>query len=156
MSRRRKTTKRKTTHRRRRMSGMGKLSAGNILSSVGGVIAGTVVAGLVTKKLLASQSEMIQAIVPVALGVATPMFVKSEFGKFAGAGMISVGAVKLLAKYGLAGVGDDTMDIPVRIAGDDLSVIAGDDDYAMAGGYSDYAMAGDDNLSVLAGIEDDL
>ena len=146
MSRRRKTTKRKT-HRRRRMSGMGKLSAGNILSSVGGVIAGTVVAGLVTKKLLASQSEMIQAIVPVALGVATPMFVKSEFGKFAGAGMISVGAVKLLAKYGLAGIGEDTMDIPVQIAGDDLSVIAGDDDYAMAG---------DDNLSVLAGIEDDL
>lgn len=153
MSRRRKTTKRKTYRKSRRMSGMGKLSAGNILSSVGGVIAGTVVAGLVTKKLLASQSEMVQAIVPVALGVATPMFVKSEFGKFAGAGMISVGAVKLLAKYGLAGIGEDTMDIPVQIAGDDLSVIAGDDDFAMAG---DYAMAGDDNLSVLAGIEDDL
>ena len=154
MSRRRKTTKRKTTHRRRRMSGMGKLSAGNILSSVGGVIAGTVVAGLLTKKLLSSQSEMVQAIVPVALGVATPMFVKSEFGKFAGAGMISVGAVKLLAKYGLAGIGEDTVDVPVRISGDDnLSVIAGDD-YAMAG--DDYAMAGDDNLSVLAGIEDDL
>ena len=145
MSRRRKTTKRKTTRRSRRMSGMGKLSTAGILSSVGGVIAGTVVAGIVTKKLLSSQSEMIQAIVPVALGVATPMFVKSEFGKFAGAGMISVGAVKLLAKYGLAGIGEDTMDIPVQIAGDDLSVIAGDD----------FAMAGDD-LSVLAGIEDDL
>jgi hypothetical protein len=131
---------------------MGKLSATGILSSVGGVIAGTVVAGIITKKLLSSQSEMIQAIVPVALGVATPMFVKSEFGKFAGAGMISVGAVKLLAKYGLAGIGEDTMDIPVQIAGDDLSVIAGDD-FAMAG--DDFAMAGDD-LSVLAGIEDDL
>ena len=153
MSRRRKTTKRKTTRRSRRMSGMGKLSTAGILSSVGGVIAGTVVAGIVTKKLLSSQSEMIQAIVPVALGVATPMFVKSEFGKFAGAGMISVGAVKLLAKYGLAGIGEDTMDIPVQIAGDDLSVIAGDDDFAMAG--DDFAMAGDD-LSVLAGIEDDL
>ena len=151
MRHRRKSHK-KTTHRRRRMSGMGKLSTGHILSSVGGVIAGTVVAGLLTKKLLASQSEMVQAIVPVALGVATPMFVKSEFGKFAGAGMISVGAVKLLAKYGLAGIGDDSIDVPVRISGDDnLSVIAGDD-FAMAG---DYAMAGDD-LSVLAGIEDDL
>ena len=146
MARSRKSRK-KTTYRRksRRMSGMGKLSTAGILSSVGGVIAGTVVAGIVTKKLLSSQSEMIQAIVPVALGVATPMFVKSEFGKFAGAGMISVGAVKLLAKYGLAGIGEDTMDIPVQIAGDDLSVIAGDD----------FAMAGDD-LSVLAGIEDDL
>lgn len=147
MRHKRKTHK-KTTHRRRRMSGMGKLSAGSIMSSVGGVVVGTVVAGLVTKKLLGSQSEMIQAVVPVALGIATPMFVKSEFGKFAGAGMISVGAVKLLAKYGLAGIGEDTMDIPVRIAGDDnLSVIAGDDDYAMAG---------DDNLSVLAGIEEEL
>lgn len=147
MRHKRKTHK-KTTHRRRRVSGMGKLSAGNIMSSVGGVVVGTVVAGLVTKKLLGSQSEMIQAVVPVALGIATPMFVKSEFGKFAGAGMISVGAVKLLAKYGLAGIGEDTMDIPVRIAGDDnLSVIAGDDDYAMAG---------DDNLSVLAGIEEEL
>lgn len=146
MARSRKSRK-KTTYRRRsrRMSGVGKLSTAGILSSVGGVIAGTVVAGIVTKKLLSSQSEMIQAIVPVALGVATPMFVKSEFGKFAGAGMISVGAVKLLAKYGLAGIGEDTMDIPVQIAGDDLSVIAGDD----------FAMAGDD-LSVLAGIEDDL
>lgn len=154
MARRKKRTARKTT-RRRRVSGMGKLSAGNILSSVGGVLVGTAIAGILTKKLLASQSEMVQAIVPVALGVATPMFIKSEFGKFAGAGMIAVGGVKLLSKYGLAGV-DDTLEVPVRIAGDDLSVIAGDDDYAMAGGYSDYAMAGDDNLSVLAGIEDDL
>jgi hypothetical protein len=136
------------------MSGVGKLNTGTIISSVGGVLVGTAVAGIIAKKFLSSQSEMIQAIVPVALGVATPMFVKSEFGKFAGAGMISVGAVKLLAKYGLAGIGEDTMDIPVRIAGDDLSVIAGDDDFAMAG--DDFAMAGDDNLSVLAGFEDDL
>jgi len=151
MSRRRKTTKRKTTRRSRRMSGMGKLSAGNILSSVGGVLAGTLVASIVTKKLLSNASEEIQAIVPVALGVATPMFLKTEFGKFAGAGMISVGAVKLLAKYKLAGVEDDSIDVPVRISGDDnLSVIAGDDDFSMAG---DFAMAGDD-LSVLAGIED--
>lgn len=155
MARRKKRTARKTS-RRRRVSGMGKLSAGNILSSVGGVLVGTAVAGLLTKKLLGSQSETVQAIVPVALGVATPMFIKSEFGKFAGAGMIAVGGVKLLSKYGLAGVGDDTLEVPVRIAGDDLSVIAGDDDFAMAGGYDDYAMAGDDNLSVLAGIEDDL
>lgn len=154
MARSRKTKKTSYRRKSRRMSGVGKLSTGAILSSVGGVIAGTVVAGLLTKKLLSSQSEMVQAIVPVALGVATPMFVKSEFGKFAGAGMISVGAVKLLAKFGLAGVGEDTMDIPVQIAGDDmLSVIAGDDDFAMAG--DDFAMAGDD-LSVLAGIEDDL
>lgn len=154
MARRKKASRKAPRRRSRRMSGVGKLSTGAIVSSVGGVLVGTAVAGILTKKLLSSQSEMIQAIVPVALGVATPMFVKSEFGKFAGAGMISVGAVKLLAKYGLAGIGEDTMDIPVRIAGDDLSVIAGDDDFAMAG--DDFAMAGDDNLSVLAGFEDDL
>ena len=154
MARRKKASRKAPRRRSRRMSGVGKLSTGAIVSSVGGVLVGTAVAGILTKKLLSSQSEMIQAIVPVALGVATPMFVKSEFGKFAGAGMISVGAVKLLAKYGLAGIGEDTMDSPVRIAGDDLSVIAGDDDFTMAG--DDYAMAGDDNLSVLAGFEDDL
>lgn len=147
MARKRKTSRKAPRRRSRRMSGVGKLNTGTIISSVGGVLVGTAVAGIIAKKFLSSQSEMIQAIVPVALGVATPMFVKSEFGKFAGAGMISVGAVKLLAKYGLAGIGEDTMDIPVRIAGDDLSVIAGDDDFAMAG---------DDNLSVLAGFEDDL
>lgn len=154
MARKRKTSRKAPRRRSRRMSGVGKLNTGTIISSVGGVLVGTAVAGIIAKKFLSSQSEMIQAIVPVALGVATPMFVKSEFGKFAGAGMISVGAVKLLAKYGLAGIGEDTMDIPVRIAGDDLSVIAGDDDFAMAG--DDFAMAGDDNLSVLAGFEDDL
>jgi hypothetical protein len=154
MARKRKTSRKAPRRRSRRMSGVGKLSTGAIVSSVGGVLVGTAIAGILTKKLLSSQSEMIQAVVPVALGVATPMFIKSEFGKFAGAGMISVGAVKLLAKYGLAGIGEDTMDIPVRIAGDDLSVIAGDDDFAMAG--DDFAMAGDDNLSVLAGFEDDL
>jgi hypothetical protein len=153
MARKRKTTRRKTSYKRRRMSGMGKLDAGNILSTVGGIAAGTLVAGLLVKKLLSTQNELVQAIVPVAAGIATPMFVKSNLGTYAGAGMVGYGVSKLLAKYNLAGVGEiDTIDVPMAISGDDLSVIAGDDDYAMAGD-DDFAMAGDD-ISVLAGLED--
>jgi len=152
MARKRKTIRRKTTSKRRRMSGMGKLDAGNILSTVGGIAAGTLVAGLLVKKLLSTQNELVQAIVPVAAGIATPMFVKSNLGTYAGAGMVGYGVARLLAKYNLAGVGEiDTIDVPMSISGDDLSVIAGDDDYAMAGD-DDYAMAGDD-ISVLAGLE---
>lgn len=153
MARKRKTTRRKTSYKRRRMSGMGKLDAGSILSTVGGIAAGTLVAGLVAKKLLSTQNELVQAIVPVAAGIATPMFVKSSFGQMAGAGMVGYGVSRLLAKYNLAGVGEiDTIDVPMAISGDDLSVIAGDDDFAMAGD-DDFAMAGDD-ISVLAGLED--
>ena len=146
MARKRKTTRRKTTSRRRRMSGVGKLNAGSILQTIGGIAGGTLVAGLISKKLLGSQNELVQTLVPVALGIATPMFMKSELGKMAGAGMVAYGTTKFLAKYSLAGVGADYIDLPVAVSGDDnLSVIAGDDDYAMAG---------DDNLSVIAGYDD--
>jgi hypothetical protein len=65
--------------------------------------------------------------------------------------MVGYGVSRLLAKYNLAGVGEiDTIDVPMAISGDDLSVLAGDDDYAMAGD-DDFAMAGDD-ISVLAGL----
>jgi hypothetical protein len=153
MARKRKTTRRKTSRPRRRMSGVGKLDAGSILQMVGGIAGGTLIAGLINKNLLSTQNELIQAVVPVALGIATPMFVKSDLGKMAGAGMVAYGTTKLLAKYKLAGVGADFIDLPVAVSGDDdLSVIAGDDDFAMAGD-DDFAMAGDDNLSVIAGYD---
>ena len=153
MARKRKTTRRKTSRPRRRMSGVGKLDAGSILQMVGGIAGGTLVAGLINKNFLSTQNELIQAVVPVALGIATPMFVKSDLGKMAGAGMVAYGTTKLLAKYKLAGVGADFIDLPVAVSGDDdLSVIAGDDDFAMAGD-DDFAMAGDDNLSVIAGYD---
>ena len=146
MARKRKTTRRKTSRPRRRMSGVGKLDAGSILGTIGGIAAGTLAAGLISKKLLGSQNELVQTLVPVALGIATPMFMKnSEVAKMAGAGMIAYGTTKFLAKYSLAGVGADYIDLPVAVSGDDnLSVIAGEDDFAMAG---------DDNLSVIAGYD---
>ena len=150
MSRRRKTTKR--THRRRKMSGMGKLNPSGMLTTIGGVLVGTAVAGFVAKKFLSAQNETIQAVVPIALGIATPMFLKSDLGKYAGAGMVAVGGLKLFQKFGIAGIGETDVMLPVGISGDDnLSVLAGDD-YAMAG--DDYAMAGDDDISVLAGLDE--
>jgi hypothetical protein len=124
-----------------------------MLVSIGGVLAGVVAAGYINKLALKSQSATIQAIVPIAAGIALPMFVKSELGKFAGAGMIAYGGSKFLASAGLGATEDD---MSVTISGDDLSVIAGDDNFAMAGD-EEFAMAGDygdSGISVLAGTDD--
>jgi hypothetical protein len=66
--------------------------------------------------------------------------------------MIAVGGLKLFQKFGIAGIGETDVMLPVAINGDDLSVLAGDDDFAMAG--DDFAMAGDDDISVLAGLDE--
>lgn len=148
MAKRRKTTKRRSSRR-----SVGALKSGNMLVSIGGVLAGVVAAGYINKLALKSQSATIQAIVPIAAGIALPMFVKSELGKFAGAGMIAYGGSKFLASAGLGATEDD---MSVTISGDDLSVIAGDDNFAMAGD-EEFAMAGDygdSGISVLAGTDD--
>ena len=154
----RKTTK-KTTHRRRRsVSG---LKPGNAIMQAGYVILGVAGAGVLKKTILANKSPMIQALVPLGLGIALPMVVKNDIGKFAGLGMVAVGGAGLLQKFGIGDLGNDNlMAIPMQISGDDISVIAGDDDFAMAGDDDDFAMAGDDGgygggISVLAGVEDD-
>lgn len=149
--------KSKKTTRRRRSSGrrsMGAINPGNLLTQIGGVLAGVAAAGYVNKLALGNQSENVKAIVPIALGIATPAFLlKSDFGKALGAGMIAYGGNKFLQKAGLAGLGADD-DMSVTISGDDLSVVAGDQDFAMAGD-SDFAMAGDNDaqISVLAGTD---
>jgi hypothetical protein len=148
MAKRRKTTKRRSSRR-----SVGALKSGNMLVSIGGVLAGVVAAGYINKLALKNQSATIQAIVPIAAGIAFPMFVKSELGKFAGAGMIAYGGSKFLASAGLGATEDD---MSVTISGDDLSVIAGDDNFAMAGD-EEFAMAGDygdSGISVLAGTDD--
>jgi hypothetical protein len=148
MAKRRKTTKRRSSRR-----SVGALKSGNMLVSIGGVLAGVVAAGYINKLALKNQSATIQSIVPIAAGIALPMFVKSELGKFAGAGMIAYGGSKFLASAGLGATEDD---MSVTISGDDLSVIAGDDNFAMAGD-EEFAMAGeygDSGISVLAGTDD--
>jgi hypothetical protein len=147
MAKRRK----KTTHRRRRVSGVGKINTANLVNTIGGVLVGVAAAGYLNKLALQGKSITVQALVPVAAGIALPMFLKSELGKFAGAGMVAYGGGKFLSSMGLAGIGDaDTMEFPVSISGDDnFSSLAGSSDpFAMAG---DYAIAGDE-LSSLAGF----
>jgi len=155
MAKRRKTTKRRTSRRR----SVGALKTSNLLVSIGGVLAGVAAAGYANKLLFDKVADekkktMYTSIMPIAVGIALPMFVKSELGKFAGAGMIAVGASKFLASAGLGATEDD---MSVTISGDDLSVIAGDDNFAMAGDDDNFAMAGeygDSGISVLAGTDD--
>lgn len=148
---RRKTKK---SPRRRSSRKMGAIKTSNMLTSIGGVIAGVAAAGYLNKLALKNQSATIQAAAPIALGIAVPaLLLKSEFGRFLGAGMVAYGGSKFLAQAGLAGTEEDAF----SISGDDLSVVAGD--FAMAGDDEDgmggdYAMAGDENISVLAGTED--
>ena len=149
---RRKT--KKSQPRRRTSRRMGAINTSNMLTSIGGVIAGVAAAGYLNKLALKNQSATIQAAAPIALGIAVPaLLLKSEFGRFLGAGMVAYGGGKFLAQAGLAGTEEDAF----SISGDDLSVVAGD--FAMAGDDEDgmggdYAMAGDENISVLAGTED--
>jgi hypothetical protein len=111
------------------------------------------------KTVLANKSDNIKALIPIALGIGLPMFIKSDLGKFAGLGMIASGGNRLLQKFNIAGLGDDSsFEVPISVSGDGLSLIAGvnDDDLIMAGmGYNDDdtdTMAGDDSLTMLAGL----
>jgi hypothetical protein len=155
----RKKTK-KTTRRRSSRRGMGatKFNTSELLTQIGGVVAGVAAAGYANKLLFANVSdpakkETYSMITPLALGVALPMLSKNKFAQYAGLGAIALAGTKFLTKQGVIGAAEDEMSI--SISGDDLSVVAGDSDFAMAGD-SDFAMAGegeDSGISVLAGTD---
>lgn len=163
----RKKSHKKTTRRRRRMSGIGtgKMNLTNIATTIGGALLGVAGAGYINKLLFAKtadakKKEMYTTLLPMALGVATPMMFKGKkWAEFAGAGMIAYGGSKFLKKQGLIGATDESFEVSVganefAMAGDDnVSTIAGDDDYSLSG--YDYAMSGDDNVSTIAGLDDD-
>jgi hypothetical protein len=110
----RKHHKKKTTHRRRRVSGV---NASNMVMGVAGVAAGAAIAGLLQSKVLASQKPMIQALVPIAAGVAIPMFVKHPIAQTAGYGMVAAGVINLLKQHGMAGYDDmlgEVIEIPIN------------------------------------------
>jgi hypothetical protein len=138
MARRRKSTK-KRSHRRR-VSGIG----GSMLGNLAGVAAGAIAATYL-KKFIPVENAKIKAAVQIAAGVLTPKFIKGTMGSSIGAGMVAAGALSLGAEFGIAGVGEDSLLLPVNVGQtDDMSVIAG----------SDYAMAGSDELSVIAGLDE--
>jgi hypothetical protein len=70
-----------------------------MITNIIGVAAGAAVASLLTEKVLGAQSNLIKAAAAIAAGVAVPMFVKSDLGKSAGAGMVAVGAIDLLKQF---------------------------------------------------------
>ena len=77
----------------------------------------------------------------VAIGAFFPKLVKGAIGQSIGSGMVAAGGLGLLQSTGVLGQIDNAMDIPVSVmAGDDMSVIAG---------------YGDDNLSVIAGMDEE-
>lgn len=145
---RRKSSKKTTRRRSTRRRGIGAINIQTALMDTAGILAGAAAAGYINKLVLSRQSQMIQRVAPIALGLLTPTIVKSNLGKNLGNGMIAYGGIKILQGFGLAG--DMTEGEEISIGADDLSVIAGDE-FAMAG--DEFAMAGD-NLSVLAGLED--
>ena len=149
----RKQHHKKTTHRRRKRSTIGAIG-GSMITNIMGVAAGAAVASLLTENLLKTQTNLIKAVAAIAAGVATPMFIKSEIGKAAGAGMVAVGAIDLLKQFkvisGVDGMGAATevmmgADMPI-IGGEVMAgeVMAGE---VMAGevmaGYDDMPVLGD-------------
>lgn len=146
MSKRRK----KSVHRRKRHSKrMGAINKGFIMDALG-LVAGAVAGRILTSspKILPKVNAKIKSAGVIAVGAFFPKFVKGELGKAIGSGMVAVGGLGLLQSTGVIGAIDNALDIPVSVmAGDDLSVIAGDD--SVMAGYSP------DNLSVIAGMDED-
>lgn len=139
-------------HHKRKISGVSRRKhaiSGIDTTSILGVVGGAVIAGYLNKIVPATVNDKLLAGGKVALGIALPMFIKSNKSLISGlgAGMIAVGSVDLLKSFGALS-GD--FDIPVIngdvLAGDidemngDLpivngDVLAGDDD--MISGYDE-------------------
>ena len=140
MARRRKSTKRRSS--RRRMGAVGKANIQAALGIIAGAVIGKKVAGFIPVG-----DERIKNAAVLGIGLAFPMILKGDLGKAIGNGMIAAGGAGLVGGLIPAlGQMDDTMTFPVTVGEipDNISVIAGDDT----------VLAGDD-LSVLAGMEDD-
>lgn len=111
MRRRKSHAKKSRTKRRSRVSGIG----GSLMSSayvIGGAVLAQAVVKYGVEKALASSSMspmykgVIAGATPIALGILTPKFIKSDVGAKLGAGMIAVGGLKLVQATGvLAGIG---------------------------------------------------
>ena len=103
----------KVTHRRRRVGAVkGSFDIMPILFGIGGAVAGKVLVNF----LPASMNDKVKAAIPLAVGVAAPMFVKSQIVKEIGLGMGIVGGISLLQSFNVIhGIGSYTQ--PLMIAG---------------------------------------
>jgi hypothetical protein len=141
MKKNQKKGKKHTTKRRRKMSGG---MSGMLMQAVG-LVGGAVAARVLTSstKILPQIDSKIKDAAVIGLGLYFPKLVKGPIGSSLGAGMVAMGGLALIQSTGVI-AGIDNMIPATFMAGDDLSVIAGDLS-VISGDYSQ------DNLSVLAG-----
>ena len=132
----RRRTKNKPKRRSyRRSSSMGAV-AGNLLTTIGGIAAGAIVAKQLNKML--KFDAKILAAGKVALGVALPKFIKSPLMTSVGSGMIAVGATELVGAFVPAlGQADDVVLLSGLDEIGELDEMSGLDEISEVNGYSD-------------------
>lgn len=144
MARKRKKSTRRRSRRRGSMLGATGSAVTNILSVVAGAVAGRFI-----QSKLTTVNPKIVAGGQIVAGVLLPRFVKNEFVKGIGVGMIANGGVETLKAFGvLSGIGED-MSVEYIGGSDDISTIAGDDGDDM--GYD-----GSSDISTIAGMDDEI
>jgi hypothetical protein len=122
--------------------------AGNLLTTIGGIAAGAIVAKQLNKML--KFDAKILAAGKVALGVALPRFIKSPLMTSVGSGMIAVGATELVGSFvpALAGTDDVVLLSGLDEIGEldemsgldeigELDEMSGLDEISEVNGYSD-------------------
>jgi hypothetical protein len=153
MAKRKKSYKK--TRSRSRSKGMGNVS-GNLMNIVG-LVAGAAAGRIVATKLLPKIDSKIKNAGVIALGAFVfPKLIKGGLGSSIGAGMVAAGGLGVMQDFNVIGAIEDTLSIPLTVGEvpEDISLIAGDDS-VMAG--DDSVMAGnfEEELSVIAGMEED-
>lgn len=134
--------KKRSVSRRKRSRKMGAIGK-SFLMDAAGLVVGAAAARVLTSspKILPNLDPKLKSAGVIAIGAFFPSIMKGAFGKSIADGMVAAGGLGLLQATNVLGAIDKAMEIPVSVmAGDDLSVIAG---------YNQ------DNLSVLAGMDDD-
>ena len=137
----RKRRKSRST-RRRRSRGIGAMGTG--MTQIAGLLAGAVVGRMLRTKVLPNVDAKFKSIGEVAVGLVLPRFVKNDFVKSMGAGMIVDGGTSALSSFGiLSGIGADDASVEF-IGADDIETIAGIDD-EISGSETIQTIAGDDD-----------
>ena len=153
MARRKKSYKKRSV--RRRSSKMGAIS-GDLMNVVG-LIAGAAAGRIVATKLLPKLDSKIKNAGVVALGAFVfPKLIKGGFGSSIGAGMVAAGGLGIMQDFNVIGQIEDTLSIPLTVSGvpEDISLIAGYDS-VMAGDDDVLGEYSEDDLSIMAGMEED-
>jgi hypothetical protein len=116
--------------------------AGNLLTTIGGIAAGAIVAKQLNKML--KFDAKILAAGKVALGVALPKFIKNPLMSSIGSGMIAVGATELVGAF-----------VPALGQADDVVLLSGLDEMGELDEIGELdEMSGLDEISEVNGYSD--